>query len=224
MPDRLPTSIVYLCGEETHGVISLVEKLLEQKIHRLGGGFKKLFALSDENVYDVINCFSSDRPLLAYHKLRSRQMCIGKNHSLLLGADGRVYVWGKGTKGELGLGSKISFLEKPVPVIIKGDVVNISSGDVHSCAVDSRGGLYSWGQNFDHQLGLYRKGQPNMPPGCCIERVMLVPKYVPFFYQEFIVQVSCGSRFTAAVTKVSCPIANQNLCPTLSQDDSNSFF
>ena len=70
-------------------------------------------------------------------------------------------------------------------------VVEISAGSEHSAALTSDGGLYCWGSNAKGQCGL-GKGVPFM--------TVLTPKFVASFLGVSIKRVSCGARFTAAVT------------------------
>ena len=76
----------------------------------------------------------------------------GGSHSLALTADGRVYAWGLGNSGQLGLGSFSNALT-PTLVPTLSNVVAIAAGGSHSLAVTSAGELYAWGLNSSSQLG-----------------------------------------------------------------------
>jgi len=76
----------------------------------------------------------------------------GRNHSLGLNYDGKVYAWGDNTYGQLGDGTNIS---KSSPVAVQGNrkFVEVSSSADHSMAIDINGVLWGWGRNDYGQLG-----------------------------------------------------------------------
>ncbi len=66
---------------------------------------------------------------------------------------GRVYCWGKNTKGQLGNGTTIDS-HVPTPVINLGGVaVAVVAGGSHACALLQGGAVRCWGANGDGQLG-----------------------------------------------------------------------
>ncbi|MTI55396.1 S-layer homology domain-containing protein [Geosporobacter ferrireducens] len=76
----------------------------------------------------------------------------GKEHSVALREDGRVYTWGKGENGMLGNGSS-SGSNTPVQVNNLTDVIAISAQGEHTMALKSNGTLWAWGKNDKGQLG-----------------------------------------------------------------------
>lgn len=74
--------------------------------------------------------------------------------TIALASDGRVYVWGNGTEGELGDGSTRNGL-KPQLLQEPSDAhfVNVNSGGSTDYAVTSSGDLYAWGNNRKDQIG-----------------------------------------------------------------------
>ncbi|MFC6154632.1 RCC1 domain-containing protein [Nocardioides yefusunii] len=81
----------------------------------------------------------------------------GRNHSLALGSDGKVYAWGLNSSVQLGDGSET---RRTAPVTtsrgaIPGDasVLSIAAGANHSLALASNGNVYAWGSNLRGQLG-----------------------------------------------------------------------
>ena len=79
------------------------------------------------------------------------------SHSLALDEDGKVYAWGNNFDGQLGDGTNIKRFT-PVEVDISGvldgkTIVQVSAGISYSLALDEEGKVYSWGRNFDGQLG-----------------------------------------------------------------------
>jgi alpha-tubulin suppressor-like RCC1 family protein len=77
----------------------------------------------------------------------------GREFSLALGSDGRVFAWGDNAAGQLGTGD---IDNRPMPTPIPGlqDVRMIGSGGQHAFAVRRDGAVFAWGNNQDGQLGL----------------------------------------------------------------------
>lgn len=78
----------------------------------------------------------------------------GAEHSAALTADGTVYVWGRNSYGNLGIGTPDT-LRHPVPMPVPGltDVVDIASGRDHILALKADGTVVSWGLGSSGQLG-----------------------------------------------------------------------
>jgi alpha-tubulin suppressor-like RCC1 family protein len=81
----------------------------------------------------------------------------GTSHSMAVTSDGKVYVWGAGSSGQLGTGAT-SNSYAPVAVSTAGvlagkSIVAIAAGGGHSLALDSNGLGYAWGSNSSGQLG-----------------------------------------------------------------------
>lgn len=64
----------------------------------------------------------------------------------------RVFCWGSGAAGQLGLGDKVS-QSTPHVVPLSAGAAHISVGYNHSCAVLVDGSLWCWGANFEGELG-----------------------------------------------------------------------
>lgn len=86
---------------------------------------------------------------------RIRAIACGKNHTLCISEQGRVFAWGKNERGELGLGDNATHT---APVLVPGlgpdPTILIACGPHTSAAYSSKGDLYMWGQNDTYQLGL----------------------------------------------------------------------
>lgn len=87
----------------------------------------------------------------------------GETHTCARTNDGRVLCWGDNSHGQLGDGTTTSSI---VPTEVKGlsrDVIAISTGDLHTCAIVSSGAVFCWGSNGYGQLGDGRLLQSSIP-------------------------------------------------------------
>lgn len=100
-----------------------------------------------------------------------------------------MYSWGRGEDGQLGLGDT-SDQYRPVPVEVLKDrgVVQICCGSGHTVVLTEEGEVYTWGRGDDGRLGHGDNGWK------------YVPRMVEALRGKNIVQVTCGSYHTAAIT------------------------
>ena len=85
-------------------------------------------------------------------------LVFGQHHSAALSAQGRVFVWGRNSQGQLGDGTTTHRL---VPTEITAffslsetdRLVQLSLGGAHSSALSEEGHLFTWGANTYGQLG-----------------------------------------------------------------------
>jgi alpha-tubulin suppressor-like RCC1 family protein len=76
----------------------------------------------------------------------------GGAHACALTAVGRVWCWGRNTRGALGDGTTRPRSE-PVRVALPGPAVAVTAGNAHTCAALASGRTYCWGENQNGQLG-----------------------------------------------------------------------
>lgn len=81
-------------------------------------------------------------------------IAIGDAHGLALRGDGVVFAWGANDAGQLGNGETGTRTGTPIRVEGLGRVVAIAAGRQFSMALDTTGGVYTWGDNVAAQLGL----------------------------------------------------------------------
>jgi alpha-tubulin suppressor-like RCC1 family protein len=87
----------------------------------------------------------------------------GSNHTCALKDGGTVWCWGANGFGELGLGSFGGKGVEPKEVPGLGNVVGITAGCNHTCALLADGTLRCWGYNAFQQLGTAYAGNAKSP-------------------------------------------------------------
>ncbi|RAL20240.1 hypothetical protein DL240_17825 [Lujinxingia litoralis] len=99
----------------------------------------------------------------------------------------RVFCWGTGSTGRLGTGASGPDLVL-APEEVGGDVplVSVSSGNVHSCGLNSDGEAWCWGYNDHGQLGVVQTGNELVP--------------VEVDVDETFLQIEAGKIHTCAIT------------------------
>ena len=86
------------------------------------------------------------------------QISVGSGHACALSSGGGVKCWGNGTNGQLGNNANITLMLPGNLVVDSGSnpltgIVQVYSGSNHSCALDSDGGVWCWGQGTYGRLG-----------------------------------------------------------------------
>ena len=87
----------------------------------------------------------------------------GGCHTAVVCSTGRVYTWGSGSDGRLGLPSTA---RKLVPAEVEGLLgrcISISCGASHTAAVCEDGRAFTWGRGNEGQLGHGTKDQKTVP-------------------------------------------------------------
>jgi alpha-tubulin suppressor-like RCC1 family protein len=85
-------------------------------------------------------------------------VCCGKDHTVVLSDDGKVFTWGWGgnvlTSGSLGHGDQVSIATpKQVQALDSEKIVQISSGYENCLALTADGRVFSWGNGANGRLG-----------------------------------------------------------------------
>ncbi|XP_026548213.1 probable E3 ubiquitin-protein ligase HERC6, partial [Notechis scutatus] len=99
----------------------------------------------------------------------------GKEHSLAISSQGKVFSWGAGGFGQLGTGKlKDSSTPKKIDALSKYNVIQVACGHYHSIALTKDGRVFSWGHNSHGQLGL-GKEVPSQATPCNISSLAGIP-------------------------------------------------
>ncbi|XP_026528408.1 probable E3 ubiquitin-protein ligase HERC3 [Notechis scutatus] len=115
------------------------------------------------------------------HKRNVKEVACGKNHSVFLLEDGKVYTCGLNTKGQLGHERQGGKPEQ-INALADQHIVHVACGESHNVALSDQGQLFSWGAGSDGQLGL-----------TMTEDAVTIPRLIKKLNQEMILQVSCGN-------------------------------
>jgi alpha-tubulin suppressor-like RCC1 family protein len=133
---------------------SLVVSGEEGKVCSFGGGF---WGRLGHGTHAMVAANEMvPRPIDALDRMVVVQVAVGKEHSMALSNDGKVFTWGSGRDNILGHGEGDDILGQLVPKQLAdlGGVKSIAAGDVHSLAVvGDEGRVYAWGSNDEGQLG-----------------------------------------------------------------------
>jgi hypothetical protein len=89
--------------------------------------------------------FSAPTPVATLASVRVRSFAAGRDHSLALGWDDRIYSWGSNQYGQLG---HENFLRRSSPVLVEKleGVCGVAATNCHSLAETHSGAVFSWGR------------------------------------------------------------------------------
>ncbi|MDO4887407.1 MAG: hypothetical protein Q3979_01690 [Actinomycetaceae bacterium] len=127
----------------------------------------------------------------------------GESHTCARTTNGIVYCWGDNQAGQSGAGEKIekdAVLTRPIRIDVPGFITMLVAGANHTCALNSDGDLYCWGQNAQGQSGSESSGP-----------VVDEPRQVAF--SRPVTALAAGRDHTCAVTedaKLSCWGSNRD--------------
>ncbi|XP_054422535.1 X-linked retinitis pigmentosa GTPase regulator isoform X2 [Pteronotus mesoamericanus] len=154
------------------------------KVYAVGGNSEGQLGLGDtedRNTFHLIEFFTSQHQL--------KQLSAGSNTSAALTEDGKLFMWGENSEGQIGL-NDISNVCVPHEVTIGKPIAWISCGYYHSAFVTMEGELYMFGEPESGKLGLPKELLVNHR----------VPQLVPGI-PEKVIQVACGGGHTVVLTE-----------------------
>ena len=142
----------------------------------------------------VVESSGSINPLKNIIQISSKS-----NHVCSVTSWGGVLCWGEGTGGELGNNDNVD-KNHPVAVVqedggtgLLGDIVQVSSGWSHTCALTTYGEVRCWGSGDSGQLGNNSVDSKNHP-------VVVVATKESGEPLKNIIQISSGKEHTCALT------------------------
>ncbi|XP_056107333.1 retinitis pigmentosa GTPase regulator b isoform X2 [Rhinichthys klamathensis goyatoka] len=135
----------------------------------------------DRTSFHLVDFFSKHGPI--------KMLAAGSNTSAVLTQDGRLYMWGDNSEGQIGLGKESNALT-PHEVSVGKRVSWVSCGYYHSAFVTVDGALFTFGEKDSGKLGLSTEKLANHK----------VPQQVTGISDK-VVKVSCGGGHTVALTE-----------------------
>nr|XP_055062420.1 probable E3 ubiquitin-protein ligase HERC4 [Misgurnus anguillicaudatus] len=164
--------------------------LKNDKIRSMVCGGSGAVLLGQEGKVFVINKSTLCIPLKDLTNRHVIQISCGDQHSMALTQDGRVYVWGENSHGQLGLNEGSGCLTPQHMTFLDGvPLAQISAGGDHSFVLSLSGVVFGWGKNSSGQLGL----------GDTTDRH--VPTLVKSLNGKKTQFISCGGEHTATLSK-----------------------
>ena len=132
----------------------------------------KVASLGDQKYGQLGDGVAQDNNDVSYFKYlpdgtaAMKMIAAGNEHSVALGADGKVYVWGHNDSGILGTGSQEDVLKSPVEVTSElwGTPVAVFAGYDNTVVIDDQGLVYAWGSNSSGELGIDTESEPAEAP------------------------------------------------------------
>nr|MCH9662990.1 Ig-like domain-containing protein [Gammaproteobacteria bacterium] len=85
------------------------------------------------------------------------QVSAGGAHTCATNAGGELHCWGSGTSGQTGQGgtpTSATVTTTPAQVGSATNWLVLSAGEAHTCAINTSGGLFCWGEGDNGRLGL----------------------------------------------------------------------
>lgn len=127
----------------------------------------------------------------AFRDQSLRAIACGGAHTLFLTEHGSVFATGLNDFGQLGIPDNKIYTTEPIEVFgLQKEIVQISAGYHHSCAITVDGELYMWGKNSNGQLGLGKRAAKVVP----------LPTKLECLNGVTIKMAALGSEHSVAVT------------------------
>ena len=125
----------------------------------------------------------------------------GFQHCISLSDDGKVYAWGKGSRGQLGDGGNENSAD-PILVSFPKDIIikSISTGFAHSAALDNSGIVWVWGKGMSNEEksnngdNNSNNNSNNNPKGPTIFKDQFFPRSISLKNNRKIIEI-CSSNF-----------------------------
>ena len=155
---------------QTITTVKNIDAVAAGMAHSVAAGRDGKLYVWGENDYYQLGLGASKRSAIAepasYATLNVAKVAAGERHTLVLGANGYVYVAGFNQNGEAGLNvteyrdptsdQVAAVLHIPVlfPIMTLSNIVDVAAGGHHNVALGAGGSLYGWGVNTYGQAGV----------------------------------------------------------------------
>ena len=115
-----------------------------------------LYAWGENSAGDLFSTSTADilvPTLISVPGVSFSAVSAGSSHTLALATNGSIYAWGRNTSGGVGNNSVLQ-VRTPTLISVAGvSFSTVAAGGAHSMALATDGSIYTWGKNFDGQLG-----------------------------------------------------------------------
>ena len=156
------------------------------------------------NTYGQLGCTGKeDRAKPSMVKFRGKnlaQIAAGGEYACALTVEGLLYMWGRNSHGELGLGD---VRDRHLPWLVRGvfqkiRLKKVACGYEHTLALSVSGAVYAWGCNESGQLGNGKKTSP-AAVSMGIESEVLEPQRVQGFKGRRCSDIACGENHNLVI-------------------------
>ncbi|XP_073886382.1 X-linked retinitis pigmentosa GTPase regulator isoform X29 [Macaca fascicularis] len=166
------------CGDEHTAVVTG-----NNKLYVFGSNNWGQLGLGSKSTISKPTCVKALKPE------KVKLAACGRNHTLVSTEDGRLFMWGDNSEGQIGL-KNVTNVCVPHQVTIGKPVSWISCGYYHSAFVTTDGELYMFGEPENGKLGLPNQLLSN-------HRTPQLVSEIP----EKVIQVACGGEHTVVLTE-----------------------
>jgi alpha-tubulin suppressor-like RCC1 family protein len=135
------TTAIAAAGGERHSIILL------------SGGTVKAVGEGESGALGTGSTSDATTPVSVSTLTNITAIAAGADHTLARESDGTVWAWGANFYGQVGNDNKPTNATSPVELTSLSSITKIGAGREHSIAVSSSGVVYTFGQNFNYELG-----------------------------------------------------------------------
>lgn len=203
IPPNVSNKGVLACAQyfNVRGVLDYFNRDKRQVVFSCGSG-----SSGELGTLDRLDVLTPSAVTIVPYNCRIVSVALGANYSCALTNNGKVYTFGNGDWGQLGLGSPKAFNEKAedrtpivtiptvIPALEKKFVTAVSSGYAYAMVLTQDHEVYFWGNNNHGQSGL-GPASFGLP-----FRKIEAPVLVETLQGKRIVQLGCGSFFVLALS------------------------
>lgn len=200
---------------ERPGDPRLVEPLKGLRISRVSCGGAYLIAITIDGVayllrYEEVNAAVQGNVFRFDMPHRVLKASCGDTHALLSTEDGKLFSFGDGSRGQLGLRDVTSV---NVPTLVGSlahlQVIEVAAGRQHSVAVTNFGNVFCWGDNAGGQLGdgtTLSSSSPTLLSAMRSVRSVVASEMTAAMCSDGAVY-AWGNPASATPSRVNCPYA-----------------